>query len=348
MPPPARPLPDEMIPDILVRLAPDDPAGVVRAATVCKAWRRILADPAFAGRYRALHPSAPVLGFLHRPVGLQEARFVPTPTTSFRPSPSAVHRRHHPLDCRHGRVLFYDYDFRRPTQGFVVWDPIAGGLHSFRESMGSAAIQQAVLCSGGSRCDHHGCAGGPFIVAAVAMGFGADDDFEGKSWIAQANFYSSETGEWGMHVYTDVGTAFDLVDRPAALVGDSLYFLGESGILLRYRYDLLRRRLGKKDRCIIDSHYMSVIKPPEGRRLRNVFVVAAEDGGLGLTSLHNSYSSTRICLWARETAGPVGNAGQWVQRRVIDLKTTLPIWIPKRRPCLCGVAEDGSAIFVST
>ncbi|CAN6270184.1 unnamed protein product [Urochloa humidicola] len=26
----------------------------------------------------------------------------------------------------------------------------------------------------------------------------------------------------------------------------------------------------------------------------------------------------------------------------------LPITSPKKRPCLCGVAEDGSAIFVST
>ncbi|CAL5032095.1 unnamed protein product [Urochloa decumbens] len=348
MPPPVQPLPDDLIPNILVRLSPDDPAGVVRAAAVCKSWRRILADPAFAARYRSLHPSsAPVLGFLHNQSNLHVSRFVPT--SSFRPSPAAAHRRRHAHDCRHGRVLFYDYDPRSPTQGFVVWDPIAGGLHSFRESMGSSPIHQAVLCAGGSRCDHRSCAGGPFIVAAVAMGFGADDIFEGKSSMAQADFYSSETGEWGMHIYTDVETAFDLVDRPAALVGDSLYFVGESGILLRYGYELLRRRLLRKKFWIKDySKYLSVIQPPEGKRLSNVFVVAAEDGGLGLVSLHNSYSNTRLCMWARETAGPVGDAGEWVQRRVIDLKATLPIWNPKRRPCLCGVAEDGSAIFVST
>ncbi|CAO2042278.1 unnamed protein product [Urochloa humidicola] len=180
------------------------------------------------------------------------------------------------------------------------------------------------------------------------MGFGGDDVTVGKSSTAQAQFYSSETGKWSIHIYTDVGTAFNLVDRPAALFGDSIYFVGDSGILLRYRYDLLRRRMAKKDRCIINSDYLSVIHPPEGRRLRNVFVVAAEDGGLGLASLHNN--STRLNLWARETVGPGGDsdAGQWVQRRVIDLNTMLPIRSPEGQPFLTGVAEDGSAIFVST
>ncbi|CAL5032092.1 unnamed protein product [Urochloa decumbens] len=348
MAPSARTLPDDLIPGILVRLAPDDPAGVIRASAVCKSWRRILADPAFSARYRALHPAASTLGFIHNPSdNLQISRFVPT--SPFRPSPAADHHTRHAHDCRHGRVLFYDYDSRRPTNnGFAVWDPISGDLmRSFRPST-EAWTQQAVLCAAAADgCDHRGCCGGPFIVAAVAMGFDDDDETEGKSSTAQAEFYSSETGEWGMHVYTDVGTPFELKDRPAALVGDSLYFVGDSGILLRYRYDLLRRRLREKNRCIRDSEYLSVIEPPEGRRLGNVFVVAAEDGGLGLASLKKN--STRLYLWGRETAGgPIGDAGQWVQRRVIDLKTMLPITSPKRRPCLCGVAEDGSAVFVST
>ncbi|CAN6248643.1 unnamed protein product [Urochloa humidicola] len=343
--PPAQPLPDDLIPDILLRLAPADPAGVVRASAVCKLWRRILADPAFASRYRALHPAAPVLGFLHNQSSLHVARFVPT--SSFRPSPAANRNMRHAHDCRHGRVLFYDYDYRRPPTGFAVWDPISGDLRSFEPSI-DVWTQQAVLCAAAAAgCDHRGCGGGPFIVVAAAMGLGGD---VGKSSIAQAQFYSSETGKWSIHIYTDVGTPFNLVDRPAALVGDSIYFVSDSGILLRYRYDLLRRRMAKKDRCIIDSDYLSVIHPPEGRRLRNVFVVAAEDGGLGLASLHNS--STRLNLWAREMAGPVGDsdAGKWVQRRVIDLKMKLPLPIrsPKGQPFLSGVAEDGSTIFVST
>lgn len=149
-----------------------------------------------------------------------------------------------------------------------------------------------------------------------------------------------------MHIYTDVGAPFDLKDVPAALIGDSLYFVGDAGILLRYRYDLLRRRLEQNDN-IRDSEYLSVIKPPEGKRLRNVFVFAVEDGGLGLVSLHTN--STRLHLWAREAVSPVvEDAGQWVLRRVVDLKTMLPMSSPKRKPCLRGVAEDGSVVFVTT
>jgi hypothetical protein len=86
-------------------------------------------------------------------------------------------------DCRNGRVLFYDYNsHRRPsTTGFVVWDPINGGdLHRFDPGLGETWTQQAVLCAAGVSCDHRGCAGGPFIVAAVAMGFGEDDEYYNK------------------------------------------------------------------------------------------------------------------------------------------------------------------------
>ncbi|KAG0525791.1 hypothetical protein BDA96_06G087600 [Sorghum bicolor] len=95
-PSPPQPLPDDLIPGILLRLPPDDPAGLVRASAVYKAWRRIISDPAFHGRYRALHPTAPVLGFLHRPRNPKLPRFVST--TSFRPA--AADHRQHPLDCR--------------------------------------------------------------------------------------------------------------------------------------------------------------------------------------------------------------------------------------------------------
>ncbi|OEL32274.1 hypothetical protein BAE44_0006708 [Dichanthelium oligosanthes] len=251
MAPPPQPLPDDLIPGILLRLPPDDPAGIVRASAVCKAWRGVLADPAFSARYRALHPAAPVLGFLHRPSGLQLARFIPT--TSFRPYPAAEHPMRHPHDCRHGRALFCDYDSRGSTAGFVVWDPVTGDEHVFRGTIDSWT-QQAVLCAEGVGCDHRGCSGGPFIVAPVAMELD-DDEQEGPSSIAQACFYSSDTGKWSMHLYTDVGGTCDLEDRPAALVGDSLYFVGKSGILLRYRYDMLRRLCRDKAASIRDSDF---------------------------------------------------------------------------------------------
>ncbi|GJN02938.1 hypothetical protein PR202_ga20333 [Eleusine coracana subsp. coracana] len=48
-------LPDDLVPDILLRVPPDDPAGLVQASTARKAWRRIVTDPSFSTHYRALH-----------------------------------------------------------------------------------------------------------------------------------------------------------------------------------------------------------------------------------------------------------------------------------------------------
>ncbi|CAL5032084.1 unnamed protein product [Urochloa decumbens] len=346
MPPPARPLPDDLIPDILVRLASDDPAGIIRAAAVCKAWRRILADPAFAARYCALHPSPPVLGFLHRPPDLQIAQFVPTPTTSFRPSPSAVQRSRHPLDCRHGRALFYDYG---SLDSFIVWDPITAAVHKI-PPVPDVFTQPAVLCAAGAGCDdhHRGCGGGkPFIVAFA----GVENIPEDYCFDAHACYWASDTGEWSVHIniHLDHGR-YRLTDRPAALVGDALYFVGKSGFLLRYRYGLLRR-VGRRSILsagIREADVLSVIEPPQGKRLGTVFVMAAEGGGLGLASMNKN--SSRLYLWAREAvaAGIAGDDGRWVQRRIIDLNKLLPGGNPGSRPCLSGVGEDGSVIFVST
>jgi hypothetical protein len=149
-PSPPQPLPDDLIPGILLRLPPDDPAGLVRASAVYKAWRRIISDPAFHGRYRALHPTAPVLGFLHRPRNPKLPRFVST--TSF----------------RHGRAIFYDYG---SLGGYVVWDPATGERHQVRDELSADYLPQpAVFCAAGEGCDHRGCSGGPFIVAFAGLG----------------------------------------------------------------------------------------------------------------------------------------------------------------------------------
>ncbi|CAN6270183.1 unnamed protein product [Urochloa humidicola] len=341
MPPPAaRPPPGDLIPDILVRLSPDDPAGVVRAAAVCKAWRRILADPAFAARYRALHPSAPVLGFLHNQSRLHVSRFVPT--SPFRPSPTAGgadHHMRHAHDFRHGRALFFDYG---SLASFIVWDPTTGAVHKV-PNVPDVLTQPAVVCAAAG-CDHGGCGGGGAFIVAFA---GVQNIPEDYYFDAHACFWASDTGEWSVHIniHLDHGR-YSLADRPAALVGDALYFVGTSGFLLRYRYGLLRR-VGRNILFagVREADVLSVIEPPQGKkRLGTVFAMAAEDGGLGLGSL--SKNSSKLYLWARETTGD--DDGRWVQSRVVDLKTLLPGGNPGNRPCLSGVDEDGSIIFVST
>ncbi|TVU40771.1 hypothetical protein EJB05_14248, partial [Eragrostis curvula] len=96
--------------EILLRLLPDEPAHLVRAALVCKPWRQILTDPAFLRRYRAFHRAPPLLGFFNNFAAVNDLRHPsffstlkaasPFPTRAFDCAEWIV------LDCRHGRVLF--------------------------------------------------------------------------------------------------------------------------------------------------------------------------------------------------------------------------------------------------
>ncbi|KAK3142604.1 hypothetical protein QOZ80_4BG0348800 [Eleusine coracana subsp. coracana] len=180
--------------------------------------------------------------------------------------------------------------------------------------------------------------GGPFIVAFAGV--------NGHGDAVHADFYSSETREWSLELYIYVGEGLELKeDRPAVLVGDSLYFVGTSGFLVRYWYSPLLR-LGYPNMLkagIRSTDIVTMIEPPKTKHLGQVMVMTGEDGGLGLASLYGN----KISLWLRET-GTDGAAG-WVQRRTIDLKMLLPLFNPKRRACLGGVIpERANIIFVST
>uniref|UniRef100_A0A0E0LDB2 Uncharacterized protein n=1 Tax=Oryza punctata TaxID=4537 RepID=A0A0E0LDB2_ORYPU len=97
--------------------------------------------------------------------------------SSFRASAGDRHKRHI-LVCHHGHVVLYDYDYRSPTLGHVVWDPITGEQHRIPNVMGALG---AAAGGGGS---------GSFIVAFVGV-----ENWEKHYWDAHACFYSSETGE---------------------------------------------------------------------------------------------------------------------------------------------------------
>ncbi|CAN6202890.1 unnamed protein product [Urochloa humidicola] len=99
---------EELVEEILLRMPPDEPAYLFRAALVCKSWCRILSDRGFHRRYRVFHRTPPLLGYLHNlcyhPI---IPRFVHTSTVSpFTNPPPLGHTRHwRAVDCRHGRVL---------------------------------------------------------------------------------------------------------------------------------------------------------------------------------------------------------------------------------------------------
>ena len=172
LPPPllipmASPPPPELIPDavaeILLRLTPEDPAGLVRASAVCKPWLRTLTDPAFLRRYRAFHGTSRVLGFLHNPIDRRRERFVPT--TALRPH-AAAHRTCVVIDCRHGRALLYDYG----SGEFVVWDPVTGRERRIPDEAPDVCTHHSVLCAAGPGCDHSTCGGGPFLLPTGQCG----------------------------------------------------------------------------------------------------------------------------------------------------------------------------------
>ncbi|KAL6880281.1 hypothetical protein ACP4OV_011846 [Aristida adscensionis] len=235
MPPPAL-LMEELVEEILLRLPPADPATLVRAAAVCKPWRRLVSAAAFRRRFREFHRRAPpVLGFLCNESDAASRgdpctlRFVPALASSSVP-PLAGRcrdlRGYVVVDARHGRVLLRG---RPPSargwmeKGFVVWDPIADEEKQLPEPPGSRFLDMypchwnaAVVCAataGGSACDHADCRRGHFFVVCV-LGF-----------CTAAQIYSSETGAWSMPIFApqphDSGVYYP---RHSALVGNALYF----------------------------------------------------------------------------------------------------------------------------
>ncbi|KAG2639591.1 hypothetical protein PVAP13_2KG025900 [Panicum virgatum] len=337
MPPPP-PLPEEIVEEVLVRFPPDDPASLVHAALVSKQWCRIIcgARRGFSRRFRELHLSPPLLGFLcnrfdgalgARFDATAAARFVPT-SSSFRP-PNAIiadrrRRGWRAVHSGHGRVLLHHartWDDDR----LVVWDPITGEQRQLPESPLHGVLMwswnAAVLChaaAAGGGCNHLDCHRGPFVVIFVGNFIANRQTF--------SCVYSSETDGWSEPLFDDrlphQGLHHGSV---AALVGNSLYFMYDShqGIL---KYDLLTQE-------------MSAIPVPA----RGTVLMATEDGRLGLATVPES----RLCMWSREQ-GPNGDAG-WTQSRVIELDTLLPIH-RLSGALVAGFADNGAGgvIFVRT
>ncbi|WVZ61683.1 hypothetical protein U9M48_011517 [Paspalum notatum var. saurae] len=116
--------PEELIEEILLRLPPEEPTYLVRAALVCKAWRNVLsAGGGFLRRYREFHGTPPMLGYLCNT--RDRAQFVSTTSAASPPMsmPKASHSDNIKwvLDCRHGRVLIHD---RRCSYGYAYGSSI--------------------------------------------------------------------------------------------------------------------------------------------------------------------------------------------------------------------------------
>ncbi|XP_066339246.1 uncharacterized protein [Miscanthus floridulus] len=313
-------LPDDLIPEILLRLPPHDPRRLVRCSAVCKPWRRLLTDPAFLRRYRAFHGVPPMLGLLFH-LELPSNRFLARffRTTSFRPR-TLDHAGCYVRDARHGRILFRNVTGEENDHDLFVWSPVTDEVWGLYMQCPFYYWNVAVVCAaaareGGCDCDHLDCHGGPFLVAFV------DTDDDGMTY---ARVYSSETGAWGDATYAQHPNGLadmDMLER-IALMGNRIYFPAAQSKTI-VEYDLGRRKL-------------AFVDPPLAHQGHGI-LMPAMGCGLGFASVRGS----RLYLWSRETAGSDRTAAAWTQSRVLEL-STLPdreTRVPLNQPTALGFTE---------
>ncbi|XP_020158858.1 uncharacterized protein [Aegilops tauschii subsp. strangulata] len=335
LPPP--PLIDDVIDEILLRLPPDEPEHLFRAALVCKTWLRILCDPGFLCRYRTFHGTPPLLGLLHRLQvleGIPARRFVSTTSVPDFPHPGSGDHRARAIDCRHGRVLIYMRTDENAD--YLVWDPVTGERHGVPAPDIDWLIESAVVLCAADGCDHLDCHGGPFRVV-----FAATHDYKDTIF---ASVYSSETGVWSVPVCLDKSCEVfaqhmreGLADRPyytpylqprrGTLLGDAVYFT------VRWGNPVVKYDLGK--------NFLSMIDPP-AEDVYYVSLMVMENSSLGFACTRDS----SLYMWSRKV--DTEEAADWVQCRVIELEKIIPIANPDDEPCVVGSAEGVGVIFIST
>ncbi|KAL6634068.1 hypothetical protein ACP70R_026739 [Stipagrostis hirtigluma subsp. patula] len=314
---------EELVEGVLLRFPPSDPASLVRAALVCKDWCRIVFDPGFRRRFRELHRTPPMLGFLcnlrdEDGDGDSISRFVPT--SSFW-CPEIDHHDWRALDARHGRVLMCSTPW---GSDLFIWDPVSDEWREVPPPSPGERVSwnAAVLCAAhGGACDHLDCRNGPFRVVLVE----AED--EQMSEQLSVRVYSSEADAWGEPIHLPEYTEYGVDMVPTALVGNALYFLIDASCSI-LEYDLVTQKASVFDmpELVADSYVLTTM----------------EDGGLGVAMVMGS----RLYHWSMEF-GPDGDVG-WAQIRAIQLETLLPVDGPSISSDFVGFAHGVGIYFVGT
>uniref|UniRef100_A0ACD5Z8J6 Uncharacterized protein n=1 Tax=Avena sativa TaxID=4498 RepID=A0ACD5Z8J6_AVESA len=308
MPTPVPVLMEDLIENILRRLPPEDPGCLFRASLVCKRWRGLLTDRAFACGYRKFHRAPPLLGFFENQfLGCWFA--APSSPASPVPPIHPGHRRLDALDSRHGLVLLEVNDPRGdPLDRLAVWDPLRRRQWEFPFpelvalplGFQDSTYSAAVLCAADG-CDHLDCRarGSPFLVACLCT------DEEGAF---NASLYSSEARAWSPVTSCEHSAAINLNTKPKVLVGNALYFTCHcEPTVMIVRYDLASREL-------------SIINGPAGSQAnRNQYVLVGMDNGvLGFANVQGP----TLCLWSIEASAD-GRTVAWGQQRVVELEKLL-------------------------
>ncbi|CAL5091178.1 unnamed protein product [Urochloa decumbens] len=325
MAPPPPPLMDELIEEFLLRLPPEDPASLVRAALVCKPWSRLISCRRFRRRYREHHRTPPLLGSvqdLGRSNYRSLARFVST--SSFRP-PRVELRGWSAIHSFHGRVLccppiFGDVLHKKRL---VVWNLMTGEHRELPRlswcPYPGPDWNAAVLCASsvGAGCSDPDCHRGPFLVVFLGT----------FDYNTVANVYSSETDAWGEATFTH-NDYQQFCFLTGALVGNALYFSTSTRIEL-VKYDLTTRET-------------SAINLPRQASGQYTVLMAMEDGRLGFATIQES----KLNLWSKED-GQDGDA-RWEQSGIIELDALLPVEALSPEPHVVACADGGGVIFLWT
>ncbi|TVU41290.1 hypothetical protein EJB05_14794, partial [Eragrostis curvula] len=331
----ASPLPtpallDELVEEILLRIPPDEPARLLRAALVCKGWCRLVSGPGFRRRFRQRHGTPPLLGILRcfrdDEDGARIVRFVPT--CSFRP-PHADRRGWQEIDSRHGRVLLYSSPWKfKYGDVFSVWDPVTDKhrqLPSLPQFPDHYTFKAVVLCGASGSCDHLDCSSGPFLVVFMAS--------FGQKMIAY--HYSSEADAWSEPTSASHPGWFS-VWRRSAHVRNSLYFVLEEGTIEGMTlFLILVYDLGTREMTLI---------PPPPLNNNHIVLTTAVGGELGCATVVRS----NICIWSGE-AVPDDDM-RWTPIRVIDFGALIPVgctMIPGTLDVV-GFEDGGGVIYVGT
>ncbi|KAL6905814.1 hypothetical protein ACP4OV_003415 [Aristida adscensionis] len=343
--PPASP-PDDVLREILLRLPPQ-PSHLLRTASVCTGWRRLVADPHFLRQYRARHGERPpIAGVFHNNPRVR-GRFI---AAGDRPADRLPAERFSPRDlgcarwlvlgrarwlvhgCHRGRAVLHAGDGR-----LLVWDPVTGDRRHVTLpplNHGYCSLNAVLFGHGGGGDDGGGDGDGgggfSFRIAIASVAAGA----------AVAAVYSSETGAWGSLAMADAWTSVPS-EKPGAAVGEAVYWLLNDGGVL----SLKLWAGGLQALAVLAAKVPSAYAG-------NVQLTRTPDGELGLAAVLGS----ELHLRALETDG--GGAMSWTLRRTVRLDAALVHGGPgdiaggehEQRPCvrIVGVHDGGAVVFLWT
>ncbi|KAJ1291358.1 hypothetical protein BS78_02G310800 [Paspalum vaginatum] len=323
-PPPA--LTDDLLSDIFLLLP--EPADLVRASAASVPFRRLVADRAFLRRFRSLHP-APLLGFLDNNgfhpalpphASSPAARAVSLAADfsfSFLPAASSSARAWVVRDVRDGRVLLdrAPEDGVREPQVFteiavcdplhrrcVLLPPVPDGL--------AAAVEHPLRVEFDRWCE-------PFLAP------GSDDDEASFGVICMvqckaklvAVAFSSTTGQWravASLAMRDLiaGVGVGVSSMSPAFSGRQ-YARGCFYWVMDWRDKLLVLDAGRMEFSIADL--------PPGCHRRQIAIVEAGDGMVGMFALHDHVADGAVSLYYTVRREDADGYSQWQMEKMIPL-----------------------------